>query len=108
MSSTYSSFKNSALTGFGFAAFRESNDYMNKSHRKTHRSSQPTEILQDRLGQSSTKMMTLLEKQANHVLPEKPGLGLEVNEAEIARHPFEQEVLHTRNAVMPDGTVVDW
>ncbi|APX24372.1 MAG: galactonate dehydratase [Rhodobacteraceae bacterium] len=41
-------------------------------------------------------------------LPEKPGLGLEVNEAEIARHPFEQEVLHTRNAVMPDGTVVDW
>ncbi|XDA98872.1 galactonate dehydratase [Sulfitobacter sp. LCG007] len=41
-------------------------------------------------------------------LPDKPGLGLEVNEAEIARHPFEQEVLHTRNAVMPDGTVVDW
>jgi len=71
MSSTYSSFKNSALTGFGFTAFRESNDYMNKSHRKTHRSSQPTEILQDRLGQSSTKMMTLLEKQANHILPEK-------------------------------------
>jgi galactonate dehydratase len=41
-------------------------------------------------------------------LPEKPGLGLEVNEAEIAKHPFEQEVLHARNAVMPDGTVVDW
>lgn len=41
-------------------------------------------------------------------LPEKPGLGLEVNETEIARHPFEQEVMHTRNALMPDGTVVDW
>ncbi len=41
-------------------------------------------------------------------LPDKPGLGIEVNEAVIARHPFKQEVLHTRNAVMPDGTVVDW
>jgi galactonate dehydratase len=41
-------------------------------------------------------------------VPEKPGLGVEVNEAVIARHPFQQEVLHARNAVMPDGTVVDW
>ena len=41
-------------------------------------------------------------------LPEKPGLGVEVDEAVIARHPFQQEVLHARNAVMPDGTVVDW
>ena len=41
-------------------------------------------------------------------LPEKPGLGLEVDEAEVAAHPFEQEVLHARNAVLPDGTVVDW
>lgn len=41
-------------------------------------------------------------------LPEKPGLGIEVNEAEIAKHPFEQEILHATNAVLPDGTVVDW
>tara|TARA_R110000751_G_scaffold307401_1_gene428562 strand:- start:140562 stop:141692 length:1131 start_codon:yes stop_codon:yes gene_type:complete len=41
-------------------------------------------------------------------LPEKPGLGLEVNEDVIAKHPFKQEVLHARNAVMPDGTAVDW
>lgn len=41
-------------------------------------------------------------------IPEKPGLGIEVNEAEIARHPFQQEVLHATNAVLPDGTVVDW
>lgn len=41
-------------------------------------------------------------------LPEKPGLGIEVNERAIAEHPFEQEVLHTRNAQLPDGTVVDW
>jgi galactonate dehydratase len=33
---------------------------------------------------------------------------IEVDEVEIARHPFEQEVLHAANAVLPDGTVVDW
>lgn len=41
-------------------------------------------------------------------LPEAPGLGIEVNEAECARHPFAQEVMHTSNAVLADGTVVDW
>ena len=41
-------------------------------------------------------------------LPEKPGLGIEVDERVIAQHPFEQEVLHTRNAILADGTVVDW
>lgn len=41
-------------------------------------------------------------------VPEKPGLGIEVDEKVIAKHPFQQEVLHARNAVMPDGTIVDW
>jgi len=41
-------------------------------------------------------------------LPEKPGLGIDVDEREIAKHPFEQEILHARNAVLADGTVVDW
>jgi len=41
-------------------------------------------------------------------LPEKPGLGIDVNEAEIARHPFEQEILHATHAVLADGTIVDW
>ena len=41
-------------------------------------------------------------------VPTRPGLGVEVNEAEIARHPFAQEVLHARNAVLADGTIVDW
>jgi galactonate dehydratase len=34
-------------------------------------------------------------------LPQKPGLGVEVDEAEIAKHPFEQEILHATNAVSP-------
>lgn len=41
-------------------------------------------------------------------VPFTPGLGVEINEREAAKHPFEQEIIHTRNAVLPDGTVVDW
>jgi len=41
-------------------------------------------------------------------VPQKPGLGIDVNEKEIAKHPFEQEILHAANAVLADGTVVDW
>ncbi len=41
-------------------------------------------------------------------VPEVPGLGVEVNEAVAARHPFQQEVLHAQHAVLSDGTVVDW
>jgi galactonate dehydratase len=41
-------------------------------------------------------------------LPDAPGLGIEVDEKEIEAHPFVTDILHPRNAVMPDGTVVDW
>lgn len=41
-------------------------------------------------------------------IPDAPGLGVEVNEAVAAKHPFVQEVLHAQQAVLDDGTVVDW
>jgi galactonate dehydratase len=41
-------------------------------------------------------------------VPQAPGLGVEVDEAACARHPFAQEVMHPQNAVLDDGTVVDW
>jgi galactonate dehydratase len=41
-------------------------------------------------------------------VPDAPGLGVTVNEAECAKHPFQPEVIHTRNAVLDDGTIVDW
>ena len=41
-------------------------------------------------------------------IPEEPGLGVEVNEAEAAKHPFLQEIMHSATAVLEDGTVVDW
>ena len=37
-----------------------------------------------------------------------PGLGVEVDEKEIAKHPFKQEVMHAGHAMLDDGTVVDW
>ena len=41
-------------------------------------------------------------------VPEAPGLGIEVDEAACARHPFAPEVFHTLGAVLDDGTIVDW
>ncbi|HVW92833.1 MAG TPA: galactonate dehydratase [Devosia sp.] len=41
-------------------------------------------------------------------LPDRPGLGVEVDEKACAAHPFKPEVYHTMNAVLDDGTVVDW
>ncbi|CAH1651792.1 Galactonate dehydratase [Hyphomicrobiales bacterium] len=42
------------------------------------------------------------------MVPERPGLGLEVNEAVAAKYPFKKEVYHAQNAVLGDGTIVDW
>jgi galactonate dehydratase len=41
-------------------------------------------------------------------VPEAPGLGITVDEAECARHPHAPEVLPTTQAVLDDGTIVDW
>jgi galactonate dehydratase len=41
-------------------------------------------------------------------VPEAPGLGVEVDEQVIAAHPFQQEVMHASNAVLHDGSIVDW
>jgi galactonate dehydratase len=41
-------------------------------------------------------------------VPTEPGLGVEVDEREAAKHPFQPEVPHSGAAVLADGTVVDW
>ncbi len=41
-------------------------------------------------------------------VPQGAGLGVEVDEKVAQKHPFAQEVLHTTNAVIDDGTIVDW
>jgi L-alanine-DL-glutamate epimerase-like enolase superfamily enzyme len=41
-------------------------------------------------------------------VPHAPGLGVEVDEAFARRFPYREEPLLTEDALMPDGTVVDW
>ena len=48
-----------------------------------------------------------VEKKGRFIRPnEKPGLGIEINEAEIAKHPFKQEI--PQQSFYPDGSVGDW
>ena len=39
---------------------------------------------------------------------ESPGLGISVNEKEAAKHPFQQEVIHSANIRAADGAILDW
>lgn len=39
---------------------------------------------------------------------EKPGLGIEVNEKEAAKHPFQQEVVSVTAIRAADGAILDW
>src|SRR6185295_7427840 len=49
----------------------------------------------------------VIEKAGRIVRPNtRPGLGIEINEAEVKKHPFEQEILQRVNH--PDGSVGDW
>ncbi len=48
-----------------------------------------------------------VEPQGRIVRPSsKPGLGIEINEAEVRKHPFQQEVL--QRSFYSDGAVGDW
>lgn len=48
-----------------------------------------------------------VEKKGRLVRPSsRPGLGVEINEAEVKKHPFEQEVL--QRSFYADGAVGDW
>jgi galactonate dehydratase len=52
---------------------------------------------------------TPMTRTGNHwEIPTAPGLGVEVDEREAAKHPFQPEVQHSSSAVLADGTVVDW
>jgi galactonate dehydratase len=50
-----------------------------------------------------------LETKDGHWLPTStPGLGIEIDEREAAKHPFRQEVMHSLTARAHDGAVLDW
>lgn len=41
-------------------------------------------------------------------IPDAPGIGIEIDEAEAARHPFKQERILARDAILADGTIANW
>lgn len=48
-----------------------------------------------------------VQKEGRIVLPNnKPGLGIEINEAEVKKHPFQQEIV--QRTFYQDGSVGDW
>ena len=51
---------------------------------------------------------SLKSTQGYWAIPEAPGLGIEVNEKEAAKHPFKQEIILTAEAVAADGAVLDF
>ena len=53
-------------------------------------------------------VQTKLRSEPGYWLPlDEPGLGVDINEAEAARHPFEQEILE-QMVFHPDGSVAEW
>ena len=41
-------------------------------------------------------------------VPDAPGLGIEIDEAAAARHPFEPEVIPALDAILWDGRIANW
>lgn len=41
-------------------------------------------------------------------VPEAPGLGIEIDEAAAARHPFEPEQIPALDSILPDGRIANW
>lgn len=50
-----------------------------------------------------------LKTEQGYWLPtDAPGLGIEVNEAAAAKHPFQQEVIHALTIRAHDNAILDW
>tara|TARA_R110000787_G_scaffold65908_14_gene148298 strand:+ start:2418 stop:3653 length:1236 start_codon:yes stop_codon:yes gene_type:complete len=41
-------------------------------------------------------------------IPDAAGIGIEIDETEAAKHPFKQERILARDAILPDGTIANW
>jgi len=41
-------------------------------------------------------------------IPEAPGIGIEIDEAEARKHPFAPEIIPALDAILPDGRIANW
>jgi galactonate dehydratase len=51
---------------------------------------------------------SLTTKDGYWQIADSPGLGIEVDEKEAAKHPFQQEYMHSTTIRAADGAVLDW
>jgi galactonate dehydratase len=51
---------------------------------------------------------SLLSEGGYWMPSDAPGLGIEVDEAAAAKHPFQQEIIHATTVRAHDGAVLDW
>ena len=51
---------------------------------------------------------SLTTKDGYWQITDAPGLGIEVDEKEAAKHPFQQEYMHSTTIRAADGAVLDW
>ena len=58
------------------------------------------------LAAKSELLVDPIKLQDGHlIVPEGPGLGIELSEAALARHPFQDKILET--PIAADGSVAD-
>ena len=41
-------------------------------------------------------------------IPDAPGLGIEIDEVEAAKHPYAPEIIPALHAILPDGRIANW
>ena len=59
-----------------------------------------------RAGRRRGRLRRSSPRVASSVPDTRPGLGIEINEAEVKKHPFQQELV--QRVFYPDGSVGDW
>ena len=47
-------------------------------------------------------------KDHSWAVPDAPGLGIEIDEAAAAKHPFQQEVIPAATSILADGRIANW
>ena len=47
-------------------------------------------------------------KDHGWMVPDAPGLGIEIDEVAAAKHPFKQEIIPAISSILPDGRIANW
>jgi len=42
------------------------------------------------------------------LIPETPGLGIEIDEKAAAKYPFAQEIIPATESILKDGRIANW